>query len=206
MKNGILYFLKLDRISWAARIILVIVILSIPKLPPLGTAMPTAITIGCVAAFFSFFHVRSNKHVRTLIKSSEEEFINDFRHHFGLSESCVIHVVRSYAADERFYLSHRLDGMTIYPNLIFMTHYDLLDRCVLQVRVKSLLKESVQEDFFYEIPHGESLDVKTESIDAKIEQVSVKLPPLNGKEIPEFPMKKDFHLRDFLTAVGHPQA
>lgn len=205
MKNGILYFLKLDRISWAARIILVAVILSIPKLPPLGAALPSAITIGCIAAFFSLFHVRSNKHVRILIKNAEEEFKNDFLHHFGLSESCQIHVVRSYAADERFYLSHRLDGMTIYPNLIFMTHYDLMDRCVLHVRVKSLLKESVHEDFFYEIPHGESLDVKTEKIDAKIEQALIKLPPLNGKKIPEFPMKQDFHLRDFLSAVGCSQ-
>ena len=164
---------------------------------------PIAKAKTAAAAFFSLFHVRSNKHVRMLIKKSEEEFINDFRHHFGLSESCEIHVVRSYAADKRFYLSHHLDGMTIYPNLIFLTHYRLMDRCVLHVRVKSLLSVSPHEDFFWEIPEGQSIEIKTEELDAKIEQVSIKLPPLNGKEVPEFPMKKDFHLRDLLTATGN---
>ena len=202
MKNGILYFLKLDRISWAARIVLVAIILAIPKLPPIGAALPSAIAIGCVAAFFSLFHVRSNKHVRMLMKRYEEEFERDFRHHFELSESCEFYIVRSFAADERFYLSHRLDGMTVYPNLIFMTHYKLMDRLVIQIRVISLLKESVREDFFLELANGETLDVQTEKLDAKIEQVSLKLPPINGREIPEFPMKQDFHLRDFLSAVG----
>ena len=204
MKNGILYFLKLDRISWAARIVLVAIVLSIPKLPPQGSALPTAITVGAVAAFFSLFHVRSNKHVRMLIKNAETEFIRDFRHHFELSESCELYVTRSYAADERLYLSHRLDGMLIYPNLIFLTYYKLMNRTVLQVRVKSLLRESAHEDFFYEIPNGSSIDIKTERIDAKIEQVSVKMPPVNGREIPEFPMKSDFHLRELLAAAGCP--
>ena len=202
MKNGILYFLKMDLISWAARIVLAIILISFPSLPGHGTAMPLAITIGCIALFFSCFHVRSNRHARLLINKAEDDFVNDFRHHHQISENCEIHVVRSYAADKKLYLSRRLDGMLIYPNLIFMTHYDLNDRCVVQVRVKSLLSEAPFEDFFYTVPHGESIDVKTERVDAKIEQVMVKMPDVNGKSIPEFPMRSDFHLRDFLSAVG----
>ena len=83
-----------------------------------------------------------------------------------------------------------------------MTYYKLMDRCVLQVRVISLLKELPAQDFFCEIADGDSLNVKVEKIDAKIEQVSLKFPPVDGKEIPEFPMKLDFHLREFLAAVG----
>ena len=105
MKNGILYFLKLDRISWAARIILVAIILSIPKLPMQGKALPLAITVGAVAAFFSLFHVHSNKYVRRFINEAEAEFITDFRHHYELSESCEFYTVRSYAADGRLSLS-----------------------------------------------------------------------------------------------------
>ena len=203
MKSGILYFLKFDRISWTARIILVIVLLSIPKLPMQGSALPTAVMIGVIAAFFSLFHVRSNKYVRNLIREAEDEFIRDFRHHYELSESCEIHVIKSYAAEGKLFLSHKLDGETIYPTLIFMTHYQLLDKCVLFVRVRSLLKPSPAEDFFFEIPKGESIDVKVEKLDAKIEQSLIKLPPVNGKDIPEFPMKNDFHLRDLLTATGN---
>lgn len=206
MKNGILYFLRMDKISWLARVVLVIIILSVPKLPTQGTALPTAITIGVIAAFFSLFHVRSNKYVRLLIKNAETEFIKDFRHRYELSESCQFYTVRSYAADKRTYLSHRLDGMRIYPNLIFMAHYELMDRCVLQVRVKSLLKESAHEDFCYEIKRGETLDIQTEELEARIEQVSVRLPAPEGKSIPEFPMKKDFHLRELLSAVGSLEA
>ena len=203
MRSGILYFLKFDRIAWTARIILVIVILSIPKLPMQGSALPTAVTIGVIAAFFSLFHVHSNRYVRNLINSAEEEFIRDFRHHHGLSEGCELYIIRSYASEGKLFLSHKLDGETIYPTLIFMTHYQLMDKCVLQVRVRSLLKPTPAEDFFFEIPKGQAIDVKTEELDAKIEQVLVKLPEQNGKEIPPFPMKKDFHLRDLLTAVGN---
>ena len=64
------------------------------------------------------------------------------------------------------------------------------------------MKEKAEESFYYEIPHGESIDVRTERIDAKIEQVMVKMPPVDGKSIPEFPMRSDFRLRDFLSAVG----
>ena len=202
MKNGILYFLKMDRVTLAARVILVLIILSIPKLPPRGSALPLAITIGVIAAFFSLFHVHSNKFVRMLIKTSEEEFIRDFRHHYDLSENCEIYVTRSYAADERVYLSHRLDGLKIYPNLIFLTYYEMMDKLVMQVRVKSLLKEAVEEDFFFEVPKGGSLDIKLDKPDAKIEQRLVKLPDQNGRSIPEFPMKLDFHLRDLLKACG----
>ena len=205
LKSGILYFLKFDRIVWTARIILVIVILSIPKLPMQGSALPTAVTIGVIAAFFSLFHVHSNRYVRNLINTAEEEFIRDFRHHHGLSESCEIYIVRSYASSGKIVLSHRLDGATIYPTLIFMTYYQLMDKCVLQVRTRSLLKPTPSEDFFFEIPKGQSLDLKLEDIDAKIEQALVKLPDANGKQIPPFPMKKDFHLRDLLAAVGISQ-
>ena len=203
MRSGILYFLKFDKIAWTARIILVIVILSIPKLPMQGSALPTAVTIGVIAAFFSLFHVHSNRYVRNLINSAEEEFIRDFRHHHGLSESCELYIIRSYASEGKLFLSHKLDGETIYPTLIFMTHYQLMDKCVLQVRVRSLLKPSPAEDFFFEIPKGQAIDIKTEDLDAKIEQALVKLPSQNGKEIPPFPMKKDFHLRDLLTATGN---
>ncbi len=202
MKNGILYFLKMDVVAWFARAVLAIIVISFPNLPGHGSAMSWAITIGCIAAFFSFFHVRSNRHVKLLINKSEEDFITDFRHKYELSESCEIYVVKSYAADKRLFLSRKLDGMVIYPTLIFMAHYDLNDRCVVQVRVKSLLNESPHDDFFYEIPHGESIDVKTERIDASIEQVSVKMPPIGNKSVPEFPMRSDFRLRDFLSAVG----
>ena len=205
MKSGILYFLKFDRITWTARLILVAIILSVPKLPPRGSAMPIAITVGVIAAFFSLFHVHSNRYVRNLINDAEEEFIRDFRHHHGLSESCELYIVRSYSSDGKLFLSHRLDGETIYPTLIFMTHYQLLDKCVLQVRVRSLLKPTPAEDHFFEIPKGQSLDIRLEDIDAKIEQALVKLPDQNGKEIPAFPMKKDFHLRDLLTATGNSQ-
>ena len=205
MKSGILYFLKFDRITWSARIILVAVILSVPRLPMQGSALPIAITVGVIAAFFSLFHVHSNRYVRNLINGAEEEFVRDFRHHHGLSESCELHIVRSYASEEKLFLSHKLDGETIYPTLVFMTHYQLMDKCVLQVRVRSLLKPTPAEDFFFEIPKGQSLDVKIEMIDAKIEQALVKLPESNGKDIPPFPMKKDFHLRELLTATGNSQ-
>jgi hypothetical protein len=202
MKNGILYFLKFDRITYAARAVLVLIILSVPKLPKQGDALPLAIVIGAVAVFFSLFHVRSNKYVRNLIKLSEEEFVKDFRRHYELSDNCNIHVTRSFAADDNARLSHRLDGEMIYPHLIFMTYYTMMDRLVLHIRVKSLLKENVEEDFFYEVPKGSFLDLKIEKIDAKIEQVLVKFPDTNGKSIPEFPMRLDFHLRDLLKACS----
>ncbi len=202
MKNGILYFLKFDRITYAARAVLVIIILSIPKLPKQGAALPLAIVIGAIAVFFSIFHVRSNKFVRNLIKFSEEEFIKDFRRHYELSDNCNIYVTRSFAADDNPRLSHRLDGELIYPHLIFMTYYTMMDRLVLHIRVKSLLRENVEEDFFYEVPKGNVLDIKIEKIDAKIEQVLVKFPDINEKSIPEFPMRLDFHLRDLLKACS----
>jgi hypothetical protein len=202
MKNGILYFLKFDRITYAARAVLVLIILSVPKLPKQGDALPLAIVIGAVAVFFSLFHVRSNKYVRNLIKLSEEEFVKDFRRHYELSDNCNIHVTRSFAADDNARLSHRLDGEMIYPHLIFMTYYTMMDRLVLHIRVKSLLKENVEEDFFYEVPKGSFLDLKIEKIDAKIEQVLVKFPDTNGKSIPAFPMRLDFHLRDLLKACS----
>lgn len=202
MKNGILYFLKFDRITYAARTVLALIILSFPKIPKQGEALPIAIAIGGIALFFSIFHVRSNKYVRNLIKLSEEEFVKDFRRHYELSDNCNIHVTRSFAADNNARLSHRLDGEMIYPHLIFMTYYETKDRLVLQIRVKSLLKENVEEDFFYELPKGDSLDLKIEKIDAKIEQVLVKFPDTDEKSIPEFPMRLDFHLRGLLKACS----
>ena len=202
MKNGILYFLKLDWVCWFARAILAVVVVSFPSLPGHGSAMTWAIIIGCIAIFFSFLHVHSGKYARSVISKAEEDFVSDFRSRYELSENCEIFVVKSFAADQKFNLSRRLDGDIIYPHLIFMSHYDLNDRCVVLVRVKSLLKEKAEESFYYEIPHGESIDVRTERIDAKIEQVMVKMPPVDGKSIPEFPMRSDFRLRDFLSAVG----
>ena len=206
MKNGILYFLKMDLVSWTARIILVALILSAPKLPPQGKAIPIALTIGVIAAFFSLFHVRSNRYVRTLINNAEAEFIRDFRHHYELSESCEFYVVRSYAADGRLFLSHKLDGETIYPNLIFMTYYPLMDRTVFQIRVISLLKKAPAEDHFFTVPKNGELDIRVERLEAKIEQVSVKFPDVDGRAIPEFPMKLDFHLRELLAAVNSKNA
>ena len=78
MKNGILYFLKLDKITYGARVLLAVIIISIPRLPTEGLALPLAIGIGVVALFFSIFHVRSNKYVRNLIKLAEENFAKDF--------------------------------------------------------------------------------------------------------------------------------
>ena len=205
MKNGILYFLKLDVVSWFARAALAIIIVSFPTLPGHGSAMTWAIIIGCISAFFSFLHVRSNKYARGVIAKAEEDFISDFRGRYELSENCEIYVVKSFAANQKPHISRKLDGMVIYPHLIFMAHYDLNDRCVVLVRVKSLLKEKSEESFFYEVPHGESIDVKTERIDARIEQVMVKMPPVDGKSVPEFPMRSDFRLRDFLSAVGCSQ-
>lgn len=203
MKNGLLYFLKFDRITLGARIVLVLIVFSIPKLPKQGLALPFAIAIGVVAFFLSLFHVRSSKYVRNLINNAEENFAKDFLRHFELSENCDFHVTRSYAADKKLYLSHKLDGEVIYPNLIFMTHYVMKDTLLLHIRVISLLKVGIEEDFFYEIPKGEKLDVKIEKIEAEIEQVLIQFPAPNGKTIPEFPVRVDFHLRDLLKACSH---
>ena len=202
MKNGILYFLKFDMITYGARALLVLIVLSLPKLPKEGLALPLALGIGAVALFFSIFHVRSNKFVRNLIKFSEEQFAKDFLHHFELSDSCNIHITRSFAADKNTRLSHKLDGAVIYPHLIFMTYYEMRDKLVLQIRVKSLLKENSEEDFFYEVKKGETLDLKIDKLDAQIEQVLIKFPATNGKSIPEFPMRLDFHLRNLLKACS----
>lgn len=202
MKNGILYFLKFDMITYGARALLVLIVLSIPKLPKQGLALPLALGIGVVALFFSIFHVRSNKFVRNLINFSEETFAKDFLHHFELSDNCKIHITRSFAADKNTRLSHKLDGAVIYPHLIFMTYYEMMDKLVLQIRVKSLLKENAEEDFFFEVKKGETLDLKIEKLDAHIEQVLIKFPDANGKSIPEFPMRMDFHLRNLLKACS----
>ena len=202
MKNGILYFLKFDMITYGARALLVLIVLSLPKLPKEGLALPLALCIGAVALFFSIFHVRSNKFVRNLIKFSEEQFAKDFLHHFELSDSCNIHITRSFAADKNTRLSHKLDGAVIYPHLIFMTYYEMRDKLVLQIRVKSLLKENSEEDFFYAVKKGETLDLKIDKLDAQIEQVLIKFPATNGKSIPEFPMRLDFHLRNLLKACS----
>lgn len=202
MKNGILYFLKFDMITYGARALLVLIVLSLPKLPKEGLALPLALGIGAVALFFSIFHVRSNKFVRNLIKFSVEQFAKDFLHHFELSDSCNIHITRSFAADKNTRLSHKLDGAVIYPHLIFMTYYEMRDKLVLQIRVKSLLKENSEEDFFYEVKKGETLDLKIEKLDAQIEQVLIKFPATNGKSIPEFPMRLDFHLCNLLKACS----
>jgi len=127
MKNGILYFLKFDMITYGARVLLAVIILSIPKLPKEGLALPLALGIGAVALFFSIFHVRSNKYVRNLIKLAEENFAKDFLRHFELSYNCNIHITKSFAADKNTRLSHRLDGEVIYPHLIFMTYYEMRD-------------------------------------------------------------------------------
>ncbi len=203
MRTGLLYFLKFDRITWVARVIFVIIVLVFAKLPPQGSAMPTAITIGCITGAISLIHVRSNRYVRNVLNDAEKEFITDFRRHYELSENCEIHIVKSFAATGSALLSHKLDGETIYPTLIFMTHYKLMDKCVLHVRVRSLLRPSPAEDFFCEIPKGGSLDIKLENIDAKIPQAMLKFPEIDGRNIPDFPMKKDFHLRDLLTATGN---
>ena len=203
MKNGILYFLKFDIITYSARVVLILVILSLFRLPPGSNASFIAVGIGIVAAFFSLFHVRSNKHVRNVIKLSEERFAADFLHHFELSDNCDIHVTRSFAADKNTYLSHRLDGEKIYPHLIFLTYYETKDNLFLHIRVKSLLKENSEKDFFYEVKHGDKLDIKIENIDAKIEQVMVKFPEVNGDKIPEFPMRMDYHLRNLLNTCSH---
>ena len=54
----------------------------------------------------------------------------------------------------------------------------------------------------FEIKDGEILDIQYEKIEAKIPQVSIKFPSVDGKEIPEFPMKLDFRFRDLLSAAG----
>ena len=204
MKNGILYFLRMDLISWAARGVLLVIILSIPKLPIHGTAMPTAITVGVIAAVLSMFHVRSSRYVRQLIARAEEDFVKDFRAHHELSESCNVYVTRSYSADGKFNIPRRLDGAIIYPNMIFMSFYSLHDRTVVQIRTRTLLKKTAHEDYFFEVKNGETLDVKTERLDAYIEQALVSFPAANGKVPPAFPMKTDFHLRELLEAVGKP--
>ena len=78
----------------------------------------------------------------------------------------------------------------------------MMDKLVLQIRVKSLLKENSEENFFYEVPKGDTLDLKIEKLDAQIEQVLIKFPDANGKSIPEFPMRVDFHLRNLLKACS----
>ena len=202
MKNGILYFLKFDIITYTARVLLVLSILAMFKVEAGGTAFFLALAVAIVSGILSMFHVRSNKHVRNLINLSQEQFAKDFLHHFELSENCDIHVTKSFAADKNTYLSHRLDGETIYPHLIFMTYYETKDRLFIQIRVKSLMKENVENDFFYEVKNGDKLDISIEKIDAKIEQVLVKFPETNGHSIPEFPMRSDFHLRNLLNTCA----
>ena len=199
----ILYFLKFDIITWVARLILVLLILSVSKNPPQWTALPFIIIVGLLAVFFSLFHVRSSRYVRNLITTSEAAFKSDFLHHFELSDTCEIHLTKSFAADKNTRLRRRLDGEIIYPQLIFMTYYETLNRLVIHIRVKSLLKENTEEDFFYEVPKGSFFDIKIEKIDAKIEQVMVKFPDINGKSVPEFPMRTDFHLRNVLKACSY---
>lgn len=204
MKNGILYFLRMDMISWAARAVLLVIILSIPKLPIHGTAMPTAITLGVISAILSMFHVRSSRYVRQLMARAEEEFISDFRAHHEISENCSVYVTRSYAADGNINIPRRLDGEVIYPNLIFMAFYKLHDRTVIQIRTKTLLHKTEPEDFFFEIKTGERLEIATEKLDAHIDQAIVSFPSSEGRVPPEFPMKTDFHLRELLEAAGCP--
>ena len=202
MKNGILYFLKFDIITYTARVLLVRSILAMFKVEAGGTAFFIALVVAVISGILSMFHVRSNKHVRNLIKLSEERFHKDFLHHFELSDNCDIHVTRSFAADKNTRLSHRLDGEVIYPHLIFMTYYETKDRLLLQIRVKSLLKENVERDYFYEVKSGDKLDIKIEKIEAQIEQVLVTFPDVNGENIPEFPMRMDYHLRNLLNTCA----
>ena len=105
--------------------------------PPRGLDLVCTIAVGVVAIFFSMCHVHSNKYVRNLINTAQETFINDFRHHFDLSENCDIHITRSFAADKNTRLSRRLDDQIIYPHLVFMTYYETMRDLVIHIRVKS---------------------------------------------------------------------
>ena len=202
MKNGILYFLKFDIITYAARALLVIMIYALIKLPKGSNAFFLAIAVTVIAAFFSLFHVRSNKYVRGIIKTAEEQFTKDFLRRSALSENCDIYVTRSFAADKNSFLSHRLDGEIIYPHLVFLTYHETIDRLFVHIRVKSLLKENAEKDFFYEAPKDAKLDIQVEKLDARIEQVMVKFPTINGESIPEFPVRLDFHLRNMLSTCS----
>ncbi len=202
MKNGILYFFKMDIISVTARFSLVFLLLIFTRLPQNGSARSIAITLMVISFLLGIFHVHSSKYMRRIIASAEEKFIVDFRNHYGISEARKIELIKSFSQDERIPVSRKLDGELIYPHMVLMSYYEFMDRCVVQVRVKSLIKWDTHEDFYYEIPNGESLDVKLEKLQANEDQYSITLPEYDGKKCPTFPMRSDFHLREFLAAVG----
>ena len=202
MKNGILYFFRMDIISVTARFTLVFLLLTFSKLPENGSARGIAITVMVISFLLGIFHVHSGKYMRRIIASAEDKFVSDFRNHFGISEARKFELIKSYSRDERIPVSRKLDGEVIYPHMVLMSYYEFMDRRVVQVRVKSLVKWDTHEDFYYEIPSGESLYVKLEKIQADIDQYSVTLPEYNGKKCPAFPMRADFHLREFLALAG----
>lgn len=202
MKNGILYFFKMDIISVTARFTLVFLILTFSRLPENGSARSIAITLMVISFVLGIFHVHSSKYMRRIIEAAEEKFIIDFRNHYGISEARKIEMIKSFSQDEKIPASRKLDGQVIYPHMVLMSYYEFMDRCVVQLRVKSLIKWDTHEDFYYEIPKGESFDIKLEKMNADEDQYSVTLPICNDRKCPAFPMRADFHLRDFLAATG----
>ncbi len=202
MRTGLLYFLRIDIVSVISRFTFVFLLLIVSKLPRQGLALPMAIALMVITFVLGLFHVHSGKYMQRIIKNSEEEFDRDFRKHHGISEAVELDVVRSFSRDEKLPLSRTLDGEKIYPHLVILGYYKLLRHTVVQVRVKSLIQKDVVEDFYFTVQNGKSLEVELKRISAEIVQYEVSLPSVDGKRVPIFPMKADFHLREFLNAVG----
>ena len=151
MKNGILYFFRMDIISVVARLTLVFMILIFSRLPYNGSARTVAIVIMVISFVLGIFHVHSSRYMRRIIADAKETFVRDFKSHFGISEARDFDLIKSFSQDEKLAVSRRLDGEMIYPYMILLGYYELMDRCVVQVRVKSLIKRDTHEDFYYEI-------------------------------------------------------
>jgi hypothetical protein len=209
MKNGILYFLYLGRLSWLARILLLPGIWWLTRVPPLYDAkfnpgFAFAIAVDLILLILSMLPAPSDKYARKVIAKYTEEF-DEYIHdtYRGRIRFDNIRMMKTWQPCRRsgINLEIKLDGEMITPKLTMVAMMEGKDEIIFESATYTLFTENCVERKVWTVTASDSFQIELIKHNEADVKVDVIFPPYGGHDRECFVITENYHLREFLAPL-----
>lgn len=209
MKNGILYFLHLSKLSWLSRILLLPGIIWLFRVPTeferkLNPGFVFVLALDILMLILSMMPVPSDKYARSVIRRAEAAFDEHIRESYcGKIPLDDIRKLKAWQPVRRgvLDLEVKLDGDIITPNLVMLAIMPDRDAIVFERATYSLLGEGRVSRRTWRLTAQDAFAVslcKAQENDTKVDMI---FPASAQGEQELFVVTDDFHLREFLAPL-----
>ena len=203
MKNGLLFFLHMGRITTISRITIIPFALLIPHAVPGSIGFWTYITLTLIAFFLSIIHAPSDRTMLNILKQFRQGV------HYEMKRLCQIRddeyyvVLEGYRKTGTMRLQRCLENEVIYPAPITLVYAEKEKKRFLLIAQKSLLSSTPPTYELLDLTSAPKLaELRVEATATEDDKVAeLKLYTKDHPDGITVYAKNNFHYREFVAGI-----